>query len=296
MKHKNLQFGLLFSGIFWMLSTQAAINEKVSKDMLQCEANQKAFHLLDNSHANYSESCKVSTFTAYQAVRKNQGLLVDIRPQNQYAKVSIPESMNIPLHALKTKNILKNKKLYLVDEGGQSHQIGQICHYFSQNGFDVSYVEGGINGWRKTNQTLLGEAREILKLDMLGPEHFYFQAIPDDLLIVNIGSKEKNLLRTQLGTSVIFSYVHFPFEGNASKMTQGLRKLLKQYPNKTRLFVYDDNGDSYAPLRKPLSRSLKPTVFYLRGGYEHFVRFDAKRIALLKKQRIKPNHFFRCGG
>jgi|GEM_PF-6211947 len=241
-------------------------------------------------------SCQIDAFSTFKALKNYSALLVDIRPANQYQKVSIPESINIPWHALKTKSALKNKRLFLIDEGGQIINIALVCQHLKQRGFDVSYVQGGINAWRKVNKNLLGQLEHIRTVDELGPEHFYFNRRPGDILLINIGSEKQNILSKQETIKNFIPHELIKFDGNPLALVKNIKRILKSYPLAERLFIYDDNGKSYSKIKKLLQSNLQPSVFYLAGGYQAFQQFDRMRLALLKKQKSTTNHFLSCRG
>ncbi|MFK5986915.1 MAG: rhodanese-like domain-containing protein [Pseudomonadota bacterium] len=253
--------------------------------------NQIAFQM---SRADYS--CQIDAFTAYHELKKNNTLLIDIRSKNSYQKISIPDSLNIPLFRLKTKNILKNKKLFLIDDGGRLNNIAQLCYQLKEKGFKIFYITGGLNAWSKLKKGFLGSAKELIQLDELGAEHFYFDNDIKDLVIINIGKQQNKILKQTINSSPIANYYFIPYKQNSRSLLKKLKQIVKQQPKVTRVFIYDEAGKTYSAFKKHLKEQLKASVFYLNGGYKAFERFELFRLALSERQKIKPNPFFSCRG
>jgi rhodanese-related sulfurtransferase len=272
-----------------ILSTVGATENEINR--LECSEKDN-----DSLIMTKDVSCQVDAYTAYLNLKIKQTLLVDIRSHQKYQKISIPNSINVPLHTLKTKNVLKTQRLFLIDDGGRLTNIPLLCSQLKQKGFDVSYVTGGINAWSKLKKNLIGKPEELVKIDELGPEHFYFDSLVNDILIINMGTKKNQIIRTKQKINPFISYFSIPLQKNSQLFLKKLKSIIKRFPQVSRLFIYDDDGKNYQSVKHLLQANLKPSVFYLRGGYQEFIHFDLNHLALLKKKQVKPNQFFSCRG
>lgn len=73
--------------------------------------------------------------------------IIDVREDEEVAAGKIPQANHIPLGEVpnRVNELDKNQHYYLVcRSGGRS---GQACSFLSQNGYNVTNVDGGMLGW-----------------------------------------------------------------------------------------------------------------------------------------------------
>lgn len=73
--------------------------------------------------------------------------IIDVREDEEVAAGKIPQAKHIPLGEVpnRVNELDKNQHYYLVcRSGGRS---GQACSFLSQNGYNVTNVDGGMLGW-----------------------------------------------------------------------------------------------------------------------------------------------------
>jgi len=83
-------------------------------------------------------------------VNADEGLVLDVRPEKDFAAGHITGSLHIPYAALANRmselEKHKGKTLIVVDAAGQ--HAGTVCRTLHQAGYKVGRLSGGIGGWR----------------------------------------------------------------------------------------------------------------------------------------------------
>lgn len=95
---------------------------------------------------------------AAEAVQKPEGILwVDIRNKEAVERARIPDSIQIPLYAIKTKSFLRGRRVVVIDEGYGSRVVDSECRRLREMGFSDLWVwYGGLNAWRVLGGELEG--------------------------------------------------------------------------------------------------------------------------------------------
>ncbi len=99
-------------------------------------------------------------------------VLLDVRDAVAFERVSLPDSQNMPLFAVKTKTWLKSRPVILVDEGFRPRELNGACKRLRQSGFDVWFLLGGLAGWKVSGGALEGDAFVQRSLNRLSAEHW----------------------------------------------------------------------------------------------------------------------------
>jgi len=83
-------------------------------------------------------------------VNSEEGVVLDVRPDKDFAAGHITGALNIPYAALAGRiaelEKYKGKTLIVVDAAGQ--HAGTVCRTLHQAGYKVGRLSGGIGGWR----------------------------------------------------------------------------------------------------------------------------------------------------
>lgn len=236
-------------------------------------------------------SCQISAYNAFKQINQSQALLIDTRNKTHYHKVSIPGSLNIPLHALKTKAFLKNKNIILINDGSNSIGLNQVCHELRHSGIQVQVVTGGLTSWLKLSHTNSNDTLALAELDQMSPELFYYELLLSDNLLVS-------LTESSSGLDPLFKYkTHTIYsQQNIHSVVTQLKSLLRKKPMTQRLFLYDQNGSLSPKLKELLKEQLREPVFYLKGGAVAYHKFRQKQLAMLKRLKYPPQTLYRCRG
>jgi rhodanese-related sulfurtransferase len=84
-------------------------------------------------------------------------ILVDVRSPKSFDSIRIPGSINIPLHAIRTKDFLKSKSIVLLNEGYLHGMLEDRCKELNALGFNAKYLYGGLQAWRSAGMELEGD-------------------------------------------------------------------------------------------------------------------------------------------
>lgn len=93
-------------------------------------------------------SARLTLAEAIQLVNRENGLFVDVRPEEQFKTGSIPQARNIPHDKLDAHvgTLPKNKPIVLFDTRGR--ESAKVAAQLRKQGFErVSCLEGGLAAW-----------------------------------------------------------------------------------------------------------------------------------------------------
>ncbi len=236
-------------------------------------------------------TCLISAYNAFKQWDKPQTVLIDTRNNTQYQKFSIPGSLNIPQHVIKTKAFLKNKHIILINDGRNTIGLNKTCHELKAAGFQTQVVIGGLNGWFKISNPNSNEPHAVAELEYMSPDLFHYELLLPDTLLISL-TESPSVLEPQFKYNTHFISNQQTFQ---SIVTQ-IKRLLKNKPVTQRIFLYDQN-DSLSPILKShLREQLREPVFYLKGGVVAYNVFQQKRQAMLKRLKYPPQTLYRCRG
>ncbi|MBU0676698.1 MAG: rhodanese-like domain-containing protein [Verrucomicrobia bacterium] len=86
-------------------------------------------------------------------------VLVDVRPEDQYELFHIPGSINIPVHAVKTKAFLRHRPFVLLDRAYRERETEGLCEELRERGFrQCLFLPGGFQGWWEEGGEIEGDA------------------------------------------------------------------------------------------------------------------------------------------
>ena len=98
-------------------------------------------------------------------------LFVDIRLAQEYESFRIPGSLNIPLHAVRSKAFLKNKEFILLDAGHDYATLAKGCAALIEQGFaGAKVLAGGLVAWRGSGGALDGDPFALAAMDLIDPQ------------------------------------------------------------------------------------------------------------------------------
>lgn len=86
-------------------------------------------------------------------------VIVDIRQEADFARLSLPGSLNIPADLIKAKRFLMDRQVVLVDTDGRYQDAESTCRALREQGFSsVHVVIGGLRGLVAAGWRLEGDA------------------------------------------------------------------------------------------------------------------------------------------
>jgi rhodanese-related sulfurtransferase len=117
--------------------------------------------------------------------------LVDVRPSADFEQYRIPGSLNIPLHAVKTKSFLKARPIVLLNEGYLVSALAQACEELNAAGFRAAILDGGLYAWQEKGGQIIGDPFAQAGLSRISPmalalerghaHHFYVQITDEQI-------------------------------------------------------------------------------------------------------------------
>jgi len=100
----------------------------------------------------------VGVAAAVQLVNRSQGVLVDVRPPEQYKTGTIAQARNLHGEQLATKlaSLPKNKPLIVFC--GQGNESAKIAAQLRKQGLDAVNLDGGLRAWTQAGMPLSKKA------------------------------------------------------------------------------------------------------------------------------------------
>lgn len=205
-------------------------------------------------------------------------VILDIRGQADVDQCRIPGSLHIPLHAVRTREFLKSRRLVLVGRNGFDEREEAECARLNTEGFIAFLLDGGISAWSAAGRPVEGEGCQAESLNAVSPVEWLASRRDDRWLLVNAcRSKQSDGLR------LIPQAVILPDPENLDV----LRSLIGRRPagQPFTLLLFDDDGSDIPKLAQALAKSKLPRLLFLEGGITHYQAFLERQAALVDAQR-----------
>ena len=243
----------------------------------------------------------VSVETVLRKYRNDWIFLVDVRPENAYEALKISGSLNIPLHAVKTKPFLKAKPIVLVNDGYADLLLEKECRRLKDKGFTAAFLKGGLNAWQYKKGPLEGDLLSARAFSSVSAQAYHQEKETKNTIVIDISTDQGDPTRALMPDAV-----HLPAIGLLAKQpikTVSVGELttavsnLKTMPNDA-LLITSRDGKGYASVKKIMEAADLGPVFYLEGGLQAYRRF-LDHLTLSRQpmeQRIKTiNECEPCG-
>lgn len=228
-------------------------------------------------------ACVISIADAQRKRREEQATFIDVRRPEHFQSYHIPGSLNMPLHAIKTKGFFKNTPMILVNEGRTSLALEQTCHELRQQGFaHVTVLDGGLHAWHEAQGELVGDVVAQRPLHYVTPEELFAEHGSCDWLVLDFSDGQRRNVYPWLPKNIesmgqveALSSVHIA----AWRATVERHRQL--VPHLKVLVVSDSEGD-YGPITAAVRQARLETVkvFYLGFGLKGYEDFLTKHLAM----------------
>ena len=246
----------------------------------------------------YDSTLTVSVNSVLYKLKQKQNItLVDIRKPEEFKKVRIPGSINIPLHAVKIKTYLKLQPIVLVNNGYQYTLLEKECKKLNKKGFKAKILKGGLNCWRQKKAPFAGDVFAQKELNKVSPRAFYQEKNFGNQVVIDVSKKQNKESK-----KLIPSAIHRPFSNNStelnfllsgvsteSKKRLNLSALCVSAVNNKTILVFNEHGNGYEKVEKTIEKSGLNNVFYLKGGLKGYKKY-LEHLALSlkpKESRLK---------
>ena len=241
----------------------------------------------------HDSSLTVSVDTVLYKLKQKQNItLVDIRKPKEFEKVRIPVSINIPLHAIKTKAFLKFHPIVLVNNGYQYTLLEKECKNLKSKGFNVTILKGGLNCWKQKKAPLAGDVFVQKELNKVSPRVFYQEKEFNDQVVIDVSQ-----VQSKESKKLIPCAIHIPFSDNPAELNfllSGVSTESKKHLNLSALsvsavnnktiskqkknavmsvLIFNEHGNGYEKVEKTIEKSGLNNVFYLKGGLKGYKKY-----------------------
>ncbi len=247
-------------------------------------------------------------------------ILIDVRNQEEFEKVSIPGSINVPLCFIKTKVFLKPNALVLVDKGCNNSRLEKECLSLRNSGFAVSILSGGLTSWRRKGGPLKGDLLHLKTYKEVSPQIFFQEKDYENQIVIDV-SREP----LEEAKKLIPYAIHIPFSDDTPDLSFLLSTLpapslarsgesknylnpddlhfsaviqdtIAKHKNKPSLtfLIFNETGGQYERIERILEKTVLENVFYLKGGLNAYKRFLQNLVLSRKSRKRRLRSMNRC--
>jgi len=225
-------------------------------------------------------------------LKQNQKItLVDVRNPEDFERLHILGSLNIPLHAVKTKVFLKSVAVVLVNEGFQYSLLATECRQLTDMGFKVFILEGGLLAWKRSGNKLAGDLFALEEMQLVSPHVLFQEKDFENILVIDISPVKSKISRQWMPHSK-----HLPVSSDPGEWVRRLYRLITSHKNQPffAILVCNETGGGYHNVDKILANA-GVNAFFLRGGVVGYNRHleDLMLTWQPRDSRIKTSR--KCG-
>ena len=161
-------------------------------------SNKNSSEILSSSGQprQHAPACMVRVESAIDALAKGRVTIVDTRTADEFNKYRIPSSLNIPLHAVKTKAFLKSQAFLLVNENHTSVDLETACSNLKREGYNkVGVLQGGLFLWHARGGILDGDTIAARRLSTIRPAELVQELPLKDWLIIDVSNRKNPAMK-----------------------------------------------------------------------------------------------------
>lgn len=197
-------------------------------------------------------------------------ILVDTRWKQQFERVHIPRSVNLPAFALRARSDLRDRRVVLIDGGFAPEQLLSLVQSLRSQGFrDVVYLAGGLPAWLRSGGDHRGiavspivEAATISAIDLARARRYTAWQI------VNVATPSDGAWESGDDRD--------PFTAGSTAPAQS-----RVLPRPT--LVIAEQESSYGPLERSAARMPGRSLYFLSGGAPAMASFQRMQEALVNR-------------
>ena len=252
--------------------------------------------LFNRNLKQHDASFAISPDAVLYKLKQNQKIsLIDVRNQKDFERFHIPGSLNIPLHAVKTKVFLKSFPIVLINAGFHYSPLQSECRQLADSGFKAFILDGGLLAWNRKGSRLVGDLFALEEMKSVSPREFLREKDYENTLVVDISP-----VQTQISRQLMPYSRHLPVSAEPGEWLRKLDRIISDHKNQPFLsvVVFSETGDGYGRANK-LFADLSVNAFFLEGGVTGYKRYleDLMLSWLPRDSRIKTNRECRtCSG
>jgi len=230
-----------------------------------------------------------------QLKHKQTITLVDVRNPADFERLHIPGSLNIPLHAVKSKVFLKSFPVVLINAGFQYRRLQSECRQLTDPGFKAFILNGGLLAWNRKGGRLAGDLFALQEMKTVSPREFLGEKDCENTLVIDISP-----VQTEIARQLMPDSRHLPVSAEPGEWLHKLNRIIRVHKNSPFLSVViiNETGDGYDRVNNKLA-GLGVNAFYLQGGVGGYKKYlgDLRLSWLPRDRRIRTNRKCRlCSG
>jgi rhodanese-related sulfurtransferase len=213
----------------------------------------------------------ISVDSVFQSLKeKDRATLVDTRDADEFQKLRIPGSINIPLHTIKSKTFLKSKHLVLIDQGHSYFRLEKECRRLRESGFRVSILDGGLSSWSQQGGALEGSTLEQKMLSKISFQAFHTERNYENWVVLNMSDRINPDAARWIPESL-----HINGSDSLEKIITAIEALRDKNHKIPFLafLIYTDCGNHYDRLEKLFQKVGVTNAFFLEGGLQAYEPF-----------------------
>ena len=205
----------------------------------------------------------------YKLKQTHNITLVDVRSREDFKRLHIPGSLNIPLHAVKTKGYLKTVAVVLIHEGFQYSLLATECRQLTDKGFKVHILDGGLLAWERSGNKLAGDLFALEKMQMVSPHVLFQEKDYENVLVIDVSPVKSKVSRQRMPHSK-----HLPISSDPGEWVRRLYRLISSQKNQPffTILICNETGDGYHNLDK-IFTTAGVNAFFLQGGVIGYGRY-----------------------
>ena len=205
----------------------------------------------------------------YKLKQNHRITFVDVRSPKDFKRLHIPGSLNIPLHAVKTKGYLKTVAVVLIHEGFQYSLLASECRQLTDMGFKVHILDGGLPAWERSGNKLVGDLFALKDMQIVAPHALFLEKDYENILVIDISPVKSKISRQWMPHSK-----HLPISSNPGEWLRGLYRLISGQKNQPffTILICNETGDGYHNLDKIITTA-GINAFFLQGGVVGYGRY-----------------------
>lgn len=212
--------------------------------------------------------------------------LIDVRSAAQFGAAHIPQAINVPAFAIKTRADLRERRVVLIDDGVAPDELLEDVRSLRLRGFKgVVVLEGGMPGWMRAGLPAEGTSVSTMSIAAVSPAAFVRARASAPWRVLEIGSRG--------GDSG---------PGQFERWEDAAARLPRREADPARLaanvLVIAPDATAHANIEARLQGPTAPPVFYLEGGQAalgEFLRAQALMAQGARLERQAPLQATRRG-
>jgi rhodanese-related sulfurtransferase len=231
--------------------------------------------LLHRERLATDRSLYISPEDALAKLKNRDTVFVDVRSNEDFKQYRIPEFINLPLYAIKTKGFLKGRYLVLMNEGTSYSVMEQESRKLKELGLNPWILQGGLNYWYQIKNPVEGDMIALKgRINEMSPQNALNETVYDRWVVVNISDSSNSKISSYFPESI-----SIPYSRKSFMFSFSIKNKLSQYKDPAySILVVDENTDNYLRVEKILKDAGFHNVFFLRGavrGYEGVLKTQA---------------------